>query len=179
LSVLEVTRVDPGAHGDAALVAQLCAVVNRSYEVGERGLWLEGATRTQPAEVAQAIGDGEALVARDDGRVVGYARLWRREARVAALGPVAIAPEHWGRGAGRELVRYGEQLALETGVQTLQLNLLMPRNGAHAHKDALRDWYLRLGYDIVETVPFEELAPLLAPDLAVPCHVLIFRKALA
>jgi N-acetylglutamate synthase-like GNAT family acetyltransferase len=163
---------------DPALAAVLCAIVNRAYEIGERGLWIDGTARMRTDEVAGAIARGEALAAREDGEVVGYARLRRLDARVADLGPIAIDPARWGGGAGRELVRFAEERAREDGVATMQLDLLMPKAGRHEHKEALQAWYERLGYELVEHVAFERIATHGAEELALPCHFAVFRKAL-
>jgi N-acetylglutamate synthase-like GNAT family acetyltransferase len=163
---------------DTALAAELCGIVNRAYEVGEHGLWLGGVERMRTDEVADAIRRGEALVASDDGEIVGYARLRRLDERLADLGPIAIDPDRWGSGAGGALVRFAEARAREAGVAAMQLDVLMPKAGAHEHKEALRAWYERLGYALVEHVPFERIASHGAEDLAVPCQFAIFRKAL-
>jgi hypothetical protein len=64
------------------------------------------------------------------------------------------------------------------GVRTMQLDLLVPREWVHPEKDRLRTWYTRLGYRIVRTAPFEEMAVHEASQLATPCEFLVFRKAL-
>lgn len=50
---------------------------------------------------------------------------------------------------------------------------------AHPEKERLRRWYARLGYRIVRSAPFEEVASHAASELATPCELLIFRKPLA
>ena len=65
------------------------------------------------------------------------------------------------------------------GATEMQLELLVPKDGVHPAKERLRDWYARLGYRIVRTAPFEEIATHLADDLAKPCEFLIFRKPLS
>jgi hypothetical protein len=51
----EVRLLDPDEARDGDLVAELVRVINEAYAVGETGLWLEGTTRTGPAEIAEAI----------------------------------------------------------------------------------------------------------------------------
>jgi N-acetylglutamate synthase-like GNAT family acetyltransferase len=171
-----VTVVEPTS--DTALAAELCGIVNRAYAVGERGLWLADVERMRPEEVADAIRRGEALVARVDGEIVGYARLRRLDERLADLGPIAIDPDRWGSGAGGALIRFAEARAREAGAAAMQLDVLMPKAGAHEHKETLRAWYERLGFALVEHVPFERIATHAAAQLAVPCHFAIFRKDL-
>ena len=89
------------------------------------------------------------------------------------------APDRWGSGIGRELVRSAEDLMRSRGVATIQLELLVPKGWVHPEKDRLRSWYTRLGYRVVRSAPFEQVAAHLASQLAAPSEFLIFRKRLA
>ena len=60
----------------------------------------------------------------------------------------------------------------------MQLELLIPKGWVHPEKARLRAWYGRLGYEVVRTARFEEVAAHLAPQLATPCEFLIFRTRL-
>ena len=64
------------------------------------------------------------------------------------------------------------------GVTTMQLELLVPKGWVHPEKERLRSWYTRLGYQVVRSAPFEQVAAQLAPQLATPCEFLIFHKRL-
>jgi ribosomal protein S18 acetylase RimI-like enzyme len=178
-STVEVERPAPDAALDGALVETLTRIVNRAYAVGEAGLWIEGTTRTRPGEIAQAIRSEGMLVATVDGAIVGCAYVRPLDADAADLGLISVAPEQWGGGAGRELVRSAEELMRSRGLTTMQLELLVPKQGTHPEKERLRAWYTRLGYRVVGSAPFEDVAPHLAPQLAVPCEFLIFRKTTA
>ena len=79
----------------------------------------------------------------------------------------------------RQLVRSAEELMRSRGVTTMQLELLVPKGWVHPEKDRLRGWYAWLGYEVVRSAPFEQVAAHLASQLAVPCEFLIFRKPLA
>jgi GNAT superfamily N-acetyltransferase len=164
---------------DDALVEELAGVVNAAYEVGEAGLWLEGSTRVAPGDIAEAIRAGGMLAATLEGRVVGGAYVRPLDEDTADLGLISAAPEQWGSGIGRELVRAAEQLMRSRGVTTMQLELLVPKGWVHPEKERLRGWYTRLGYRVVRSARFEQVAAHLASKLAVPCEFLIFRKVLA
>ena len=164
---------------DGVLVEEVARIINEAYAIGEAGLWLDGAARTEPGEIAEAIRSGGMLAAKLEGRLVGCAYLRPLDAKTADLGLISAAPDQWGSGVGRELVRSAEELMRSRGVTTMQLELLVPKGWVHPEKDRLRDWYTRLGYRVVRTAPFEEVAAHLAPHLAVPCEFLIFRKRLA
>jgi GNAT superfamily N-acetyltransferase len=179
MSTPQVELIAPDEVRDVALVEQLVRVINQAYAVGEAGLWLEGSTRTEPAEVAEMIRSGGMLAARLGSRVVGCAYVRPLEPGAADLSLISAAPDHWGSGVGRELVRSAEEQVRSNGVTTMQLELLVPKGWIHSEKARLRSWYTRLGYRVVRTAPFDQVAAHLAPQLAVPCEFLIFRKSLA
>jgi ribosomal protein S18 acetylase RimI-like enzyme len=109
---------------------------------------------------------------------VGCAYVRQLDAGTADLGLISTATDYWGSGIGRELVRSAEELMHSRGVSTMQLELLVPKGWVHPEKDKLRAWYIRLGYRVVRTAPFEQIAAHLAPQLAAACEMLIFHKSL-
>jgi ribosomal protein S18 acetylase RimI-like enzyme len=177
--VTEVRLLASGEARDGGLVEALVRVINEAYAIGEAGLWLEDAARTEPDEIAGAIRSGGMLAATVDGRIVGCAYARPLDTGIVDLSLISAAPERWGAGVGRELVRAAERLMRARGVTTMQLELLVPKEGVHPEKDRLRAWYTRLGYRVVRRAPFEQVAAHLAPQLATPCEFLIFRKPLA
>jgi GNAT superfamily N-acetyltransferase len=178
LAGAEVRPLAPDEARDAGLVRELVRLTNAAYAIGEAGLWIDGATRTGPAEIADAIRGGAMLAATLEGRLVGCALVRPLDGRTADLGQVSVAPNQWGSGVGRELVRTAEELMRSHGMTTMQLELLVPQGSVHPQKERLRGWYTRLGYRVVRTAPFEEVAAHLAPQLATPCEFLIFHKPL-
>jgi GNAT superfamily N-acetyltransferase len=174
----EVRLLTPDEAREEVLVVELVRLVNAAYAVGEAGLWVEDATRTGPDEIAEAILSGVMLAATLEGRLVGCAQVRPLDANTADLGLVSVAPGHWGHGIGRELVRSAEALMRSRGVTTMQLELLVPKGWVHPEKERLRSWYTRLGYDVVRSAPFEQVAAHLASQLATPAEFLIFTKPL-
>ena len=134
--------------------------------------------RIDTPEVAASIRAGQMLVATREGRIVGCARTRTLDATKADVGLIAADPQAWGGGIGRALLDAAEDLARSRGVTMMQLELLVPRHGTHPGKERLRDWYSRLGYSVVRTVPFEEYVPHAAPHLNAPGDVLVFNKPL-
>ena len=175
----EVELLAPGDASDEVLVDELVRIVNGAYAVGEAGLWLEGTSRIGPGEIAEAIRSEGMLAATRDGRLVGCAYVRPLDADTADLSLISAAPDQWGGGIGRELVRSAEELMRSRGAATMQLELLVPKGWVHPEKDRLRNWYTRLDYRVIRSVPFEEVAAPPASQLATPCEFLIFRKPLA
>lgn len=159
-------------------VDSLTGLINRVYADGERGLWADGAARTDAVEVAAIIRSRELIVARVDGVVVGAVRLQFLSDEVGEFGMLVADPDRRGIGIGRDLVAYAEEWAREQGLAQMQLELLVPRTWSHPVKEFLRGWYTRIGYQQVRTAQLEEAYPALQPLLATPCDFLIFRKKL-
>lgn len=164
---------------DAGLAQEIADLVNRVYAEAEEGLWVDGASRTTEAEVADLIRAGQIAVSRSDERVVGAVRVQRLDDGVGEFGMLVAAPEERGTGVGRDLVAFAEHSAREWGLSRMQLELLVPRTWAHPVKEFLRGWYTRIGYRVVRTGDFAEDYPALVPHLACPCDFLIFRKDLS
>lgn len=164
---------------DTTLANEIAELVNRVYAEAEKGIWLDGATRTSAGEVADLIRAGEIAVLRPGSRVVGAVRVRRLDEGVGEFGMLVAAPEERGTGIGRDLVSFAERWARESGLSQLQLELLVPRTWAHPVKEFLRDWYTRIGYRVVRVGDLDEDFPALVPLLACPCDFLIFRKDLS
>jgi GNAT superfamily N-acetyltransferase len=163
---------------DQRLVGEITDLTNSVYAVAEAGLWVEGAARTTTAEVAEMIAGEEITLARVDGRIVGSIRIQQLDDGVGEFGMLVADPDHRGEGIGRELVRFAEELSRRRGLDTMQLELLVPRDWTHPNKEFLDAWYTRIGYRPVRTGRFAQSYPQLEPLLATPCDFVIYRKPL-
>ena len=106
----------------------------------------------------------------------------RELAEYTGLSPAAVSYALRGMQVSAETeqrVRSAEELVRSRGVTTMQLELLVPQGWVHPQKARLRSWYTRLGYSVVRSAPFEQVAAQLAPRLAAPCEFLIFHKAIS
>lgn len=131
-ALLREVELEPACLADAARIAEM------SRSLIERGLewrWRAGA-------IVALIRDpeSEVLVARREGRLVGFAamkfRFARRDAHLMLL---AVDPACRHRGLGRELHEWLRVLARRGGVETVELEVRADNLGAHA-------FYTRLGY---------------------------------
>ena len=175
---VEVELLSRSAGADAALMERISELANEVYVVAEAGLWTDGATRTSVAEIVQLTRVGQIAVARMGGQVVGCVRVQRLDERTGEFGMLCADPAHRGIGIGRELIRFVERKSLADGLGTMQLEVLVPRDWTHPTKQLLVEWYSRIGYRIVRTGTIDEAYPELAPLLATPCDLLIYRKDL-
>ena len=141
-------------------------------------MWVKGATRTSVAELAELVRAGQFATARLGDRLVGCVRIQLLTDEVGEFGMLAADPDHRGTGLGRELVRFAEQAASESGRTTMQLELLVPREWTHPSKQFLATWYSRIGYAKTRIGAVEDSYPQLAPLLATTCDFVIYRKSL-
>ncbi|MFD4636857.1 GNAT family N-acetyltransferase [Lentzea sp. NPDC058436] len=163
---------------DTGLAGEIAQLINRVYADAEKGIWLEGNSRTTEAEVADLVAAGEIAVVRSNGRVVGSVRVHQLEDGAGEFGMLVAAPEERGTGIGRDLVTFAEDWGRSLGAAEMQLELLVPQEWSHPVKEFLRGWYTRIGYRVVRTDKLESAYPFLVPHLACPCDFLVFRKDL-
>jgi ribosomal protein S18 acetylase RimI-like enzyme len=176
---IDIRLLPPEAGDDAIVVQQIADLVNLVYADAERGLWRDGAARTTTREVTDQIHAREIAVARLDDRIVGAVRIQQLDATTGEFGMLTAHPAHRGSGIGRELMRFAERTSRATGADSMQLELLVPREWTHPVKEFLAAWYQRAGYRLVRTGTIDEAYPALAPRLATPCDFQIYRKALS
>jgi GNAT superfamily N-acetyltransferase len=177
--VIGIQLLPTAAGDDANVTLRIARLINQVYAVAEDGLWIDGATRTTAAEVAELIRAGEIAVARLRGRIVGCVRIQRLDEQTGEFGMLVADTAHRGVGIGRELVRFAERKCSAEGLSTVQLELLVPRGWTHPTKEFLAAWYSRIGYRVARTGTIDEAYPALAPLLATPCDFVIYQKALA
>ncbi|MEV4627388.1 GNAT family N-acetyltransferase [Micromonospora sp. NPDC049523] len=163
---------------DGDFVATVVDLINQVYADAEKGLWLDGANRTGPAEVTALIRAGELAVARMGGLLVGTARVHRLATGEGEFGMLTASPQHRGLGIGRELVAFAERWARERALPRMQLELLVPQTWRHPDKEFLRDWYTRMGYREVRKSRLDEAYPELLPFLATSCDFVVYHKSL-
>jgi ribosomal protein S18 acetylase RimI-like enzyme len=176
--MIDVRMAPAVAAEDTALVNELAALVNSVYAIAEEGLWADGTPRTTPARMAELIAAGQIAVARADKRIVGAVQIRRLDTGEGEFGMLVADPAHRSQGIGRELVRYAERWSHARGIDTMQLEVLVPRQWSQPSKEFLKAWYTRIGYRPVRTGQFEESYPELAPLLATPCDFVIYHKSL-
>lgn len=178
METAEIGWLLPDAADDKSLIAALTDLINDVYEVAEDGLWIEGAARTSLVEMTELVRAGQFATASVGGRLVGAVRIQFLTDEVGEFGMLAVDPAYRGTGLGRELVQFAEHAAGEAGRDTMQLELLVPRDWTHTSKQFLAAWYSRIGYTPARDGAIEESYPHLAPLLATPCDFVIYRKNL-
>ncbi|MBF8190191.1 GNAT family N-acetyltransferase [Nonomuraea sp. K274] len=167
-----------GTHAEPAVLTRLSDLVNEVYAEAEKGLWRAGATRTSAAEVAEMTLAGQIAVACLGEHIVGCVRIRPIDEHTAEFGMLTADPAHRGQGIGRDLVAFAERRALDSGRRVMRLELLTPRSWTHPSKEFLAGWYTRLGYERTGVNAVDDSYPALAPLLATPCDMVVYRKHL-
>ena len=175
---VEIELLPPAAADDAGLTAAVTELINDVYAVAEEGLWRPGSARTTIGRVADLVRTGEMAVARMRAKLVGCVRVQMLGQGVGEFGLLAVVPGLRGTGVGRDLVRFAENSARARECDTMQLEVLVPRDWSHPSKEFLIGWYTRIGYQRKGVGAIEESYPELAPLLATPCDYVIYQKRL-
>jgi GNAT superfamily N-acetyltransferase len=173
---LRIARLPPAAADDLMLTSAVAALINEVYAVAEEGLWVDGTSRTTAEEIAGLIRARQVAVACAGGRFVGCVCIQQLDSSISEFGMLAVVPSHRGIGVGRELVRFAEQVSRRERRDTMQLEVLVPRGWSHPSKEFITGWYHRIGYKPTRTATIEESYPDLAPFLATPCDLVVYRK---
>src|SRR5690606_2486147 len=109
-------------------VAAVTDLVNAVYAVAEDGMWLAGTARTDRDEIECCAREGTVRLARLDGQVVGCIRVVRIDDTTAEFGMLAVDPTIRGKGIGRKLIDSAESECAARGFETMQLEVIRPRD---------------------------------------------------
>jgi GNAT superfamily N-acetyltransferase len=91
---------------------------------------------------------------------------------------LAVDPKQRSLGAGRKLVDFVEQWSREMGYKFLECGVVNPIYWELKSKDALVEWYMRIGFRKVGKGRFEDAYPTMKDNLVTECEYVTFRKDL-
>jgi ribosomal protein S18 acetylase RimI-like enzyme len=145
-------------------MAEMIPLVNAAFAIET---FLEG-TRTDEIRMAEMMGQGQFLVARNEaGRVVASVYFEKRGDR-AYLGMLAVDPAYQGKGVGRTMMEAAEHQSRMQGCLYIDITVLSLR-------PELPPIYRKLGYTGTGTEEFHPSQPLKS---GVVCHSIVMSKAL-
>jgi len=127
-------------------VQVLTTIINKAYNIGEKGFWVPQWTRTTTSEIATLVGEGKLVGAFLSNRIAGCIRTSLVSDKEAEFGMLAVEDSLWGSGLGRELVQFVEDMWMVRGVKKLHLEIVVPRTWISESKEVLKGWYGRRGY---------------------------------
>lgn len=131
-------------------------IINEAYKSDEAGIWIKDFSRTNLEEISSYIKKEEMFGWFKNKQLVSVIRIESIN-NEAHLGMVSIKKAYKGEGIPSMLFKHTHELLLDRGVQKVNLDLLMPKNWKHPNKEKLFSWYSRLGYEMQNETPFEEV----------------------
>jgi GNAT superfamily N-acetyltransferase len=169
-----IHRLRPSENSRAVDVASL---VNDAYQAAQEQLFSEPTPRLSVASVSAVIAAGEFVVYEVDHHIVGVVLQRDTSTRVGFFGVLAVSPNRAGSGIARTLLDFIEFEALERGVETMELDLLLPDTPT-PHQYRLKEWYERRGYVAGPSRDFRDVEPEAAQYLRYPTQLVRYSKNL-
>ncbi len=138
--------------------------LDRAYEIliyayaqTEVEVWGENYSRISRNEYDELIQKGEIYFSFDDESVNGCIQISSIDDKTFSFGLLAADFNQKGKGIGRELIAFVENIARDNGGEKMILEILKPAKIEVEFKTILHNWYTRLGYKYEETIGFLEL----------------------
>jgi ribosomal protein S18 acetylase RimI-like enzyme len=142
---------------------QLVPFINRVFA---RDNYFKRTERTNSDQIAEYLQKGTFFLKEDGDGLLGLIYIELRDNGHGYIGMVAVDPDRQSRGAGRELMKAGEQLCRDHGCRLIEISVIDRR-------PELIAWYQRQGYKIVGEAPY------IRPEvLILPCHFILMEKEL-
>ena len=136
-----VVRLEWLEQGGGATCAELLATVPHWFGMSEAN-----------EEYRRVADRCPTLVARDDGRAIGFATVVHHSPHAVELHVMAVHPDHPRQGLGRRLVESVEQRLRAEGVEYLQVKTLSASAGDEPYLRTLA-FYVALGFRVLEEMP--------------------------
>ncbi len=143
-------------HHNKQDIEYLVALINNVYEKAETGLFVPGVQRITNVQLNVLVQNNNLMVAELAGKIVGCIAIYKQDINTAMFGMLVSHPDHRGIGIGSTLISAAEAWARENNCIVMHLELLAPKNWTHDHKEFLKSWYIRLGYEPQITKKFEK-----------------------
>lgn len=158
----------------------LVELINQVFLDSESEFWPHDGSyyRTTVEEIASFICKGHLRFAIVDDRIVGMIKVYKKGSGLGCFGMLIVDPAYRKHKIGSLLVKEAENWCLAVGLQNIELELLVANDFELEEKIQLRNWYDRIGYVLIEKVPFESLYPTHADLIQIPSSFEIMRKKL-
>ena len=138
--------------------------LDRAYEIliyayaqTEIEIWGENYSRISRNEYEDLIQKGEVYFSFDGNSVNGCIQISSVDDTTFSFGLLAVDFNQKGKGIGRELIAFVENVARNNGGEKMILEILKPAKIEVEFKNILHKWYTRLGYQYEETKSFLDL----------------------
>jgi len=180
-------------------VEPITSLVNESYLMGESGMWIEGALRTNIAEIQELVLQERIIVAFDQQKLLGCIKITKQD-DILEFGQLAVSKDSMRQGVATQLIQYVENYARKEGFSTIRFEILYPANEfeqilnesesidmwnphvpAWKKKALLHKIYMKMNYKKSNIGDMSEFAldyPQLVASLAVACKYVVYEKLL-
>jgi len=175
---IDIQWLDENLYSKIEIVQDVTNLINQAFSSSEKGIWKNEVGRTSIKEVATFIKNKEILLAKFKEEIVGCAHVRAAEKDIGGFGMLSVDEKYKKMGIATEVVNFIEQWYQQQSFQKIQLELLMPQKSIHPSKEMLKNWYERIGYQLISNESFENSYEHLAQKLAIPCELVIFQKSL-
>lgn len=154
-------------------IEHLCKLINDAYQKAEEGIISSQSKRIFPENLSELLRTQSLLLAEKNNIIVGCIEVKIVEEGIGQFSMVVSDENLRGRGIGGQLIKAAENWALERGCHTMSLCLLTPSEWKQPHKEFLKAWYERLGYQPQFKQEFDDVSILITP-----CDFTVYYKAL-
>lgn len=176
LQVTKISVLKAEERYDLKKLQTMARMINQVYKRAENGLYSEDAQRITIQDLQNLIKNEEIAVAKLKEKIIGTIRVSKLDKKTGELGLLSVAKNYQGQGYGKRLITYAEQYFKRKKMTYVQLELLVPVNASHPFKEALKKWYIRLGYKPLYKTSIDKKYPHIKEKLAVPCQFIVFQK---
>jgi len=161
-------------------IKNIAELINQVYLRTESDFWPNNGLyeRTNPIKLTQYIKNNELIIATIADEIVGAVHVYPLENDHCGFGMFVASRKKRGLGVGTSLMKRVENWALANNYKTIQLELLKPKAYIHPEKEFLNKWYTKLGYTLINKIPYGDLYPEQAHLLKIPCDFEIYQKKL-
>ncbi len=175
-------------------------LINESYLLGESGMWVEGAMRTNVAEIQELLLQKRIIVAFDQQKLLGCIKITKADVNVLEFGQLAVSKGSMRSGVATQLIQYVENYARHEGFSKIKLEILYPAKEfeqildeseyidmtdplvfAWKKKALLHKIYMKMNYQKSNVGDMSEFAldyPQLVNSLAIACKYVVYEKSL-
>lgn len=148
-----------GKHTPYNEVERLYDIMIHAYAVTEGEIWGTNFKRMSRDAFFELVQGGGMIGVWVDVLPVGSIHVKPISSTLFSFGVLSVDFDFKGMHLGRKLIESAEEWVKLKGGSHLMLELLRPEQFELPFKTRLRDWYMALGYEFTETVPFPKVDP--------------------
>ncbi|MBK9191978.1 MAG: GNAT family N-acetyltransferase [Crocinitomicaceae bacterium] len=162
----------------ASEIQTLYEIIIKAYADTEYQMWGMNYVRVTLDDFQKFIEADQILVEFLNNKIAGGIRYYPLDQNTYSFGLFGADFSLSGKGIGRKLIEAVELQVTKSGGTSIKIEILRPRDFEIPIKTKLHDWYQKLGYAFVESIPFEEKFPERAKGILVPCMFDYYEKKL-